>query len=109
MFNRVDCYSCAKPCTEISWNQWDWDQAKRNVQRLQARIVKAWKNGKYKTAKDLQRLLVRSISTKMLVVRQVTTNRGKRTPGVDGVIWKTPEEKRSAAKGCHRDNTPLNL
>nr|WP_234704715.1 reverse transcriptase N-terminal domain-containing protein [Sinorhizobium meliloti] len=32
----------------------------------------------------LQRLLTRSQSGKMLAVKRVTENRGKRTPGVDG-------------------------
>ncbi|QQO01929.1 hypothetical protein FJD35_13205 [Pseudomonas mandelii] len=28
-----------------------------------------------------------------LVVRRVTENRGRRTPGVDGETWETPEAK----------------
>jgi RNA-directed DNA polymerase len=32
----------------------------------------------------------------MLAVLRVTENRGKQTPGVDGVTWTTPEQKRAA-------------
>lgn len=89
----------AKPCMTMDWKQYNWDQARWNVQRLQTRIVKAWKTGKYKTAKSLQRLLLRSLSARMLAVRQVTTNHGKKTPGIDGIIWKYPGEKEKAAIG----------
>jgi RNA-directed DNA polymerase len=46
----------------------------------------------------LPRLLTRSYSGKILAVKRVTENRGKRTPGVDGKIWSTPDAK---AKGAH--------
>jgi len=41
----------------------------------------------------LQRLLTRSHSGKMLAVKRVTENRGKRTPGVDGKVWLTPASR----------------
>jgi RNA-directed DNA polymerase len=37
-----------------------------------------------------------AFSGKALAVRRVTENQGKRTPGVDGVIWGTPEKKAAA-------------
>jgi RNA-directed DNA polymerase len=43
--------------------------------------------------KALQRLLTHSFSGRALAVRRVTENQGKRTPGVDGEVWKTPDEK----------------
>jgi RNA-directed DNA polymerase len=48
----------------------------------------------YKKVKNLQKLLVRSTSTKMLGIRKVTQqNQGKHTPGVDGVVVDTPEAR----------------
>jgi RNA-directed DNA polymerase len=44
----------------------------------------------------LQHLLTHSLSGKALAVRRVTENTGKRTPGVDGETWKTPEQKAAA-------------
>ena len=43
-----------------------------------------------------QRLLTRSFSGKALAVKRVTENHGKRTPGVDGQTWNTPEQKARA-------------
>jgi len=45
---------------------------------------------------DLQRLLTHSLSGKALAVKRVTENQGKRTPGVDGKTWNTPQEKAMA-------------
>ena len=46
--------------------------------------------------KALQHLLTHSFSGKALAVKRVTENQGKRTPGVDGEIWDTPEKKAQA-------------
>jgi RNA-directed DNA polymerase len=43
--------------------------------------------------KAFQRLLTRSHGGKMLAVKRVTENGGKRTPGVDGEVWSTPAAK----------------
>jgi len=80
----------------LQWDQIDWTDAYRNVRRLQARIVKATKEGRRSKARVLQRLLTHSLSGKVLAVRRVTANRGKRTPGVDGETWTTPARKAAA-------------
>ena len=43
--------------------------------------------------KALQRLLTHSFSGKALAVRRVTENDGKKTAGVDGELWNTPQKK----------------
>lgn len=83
---------------EVDWSAIDWRKAHREVRRLQARIVKATKDGKPGKAKALQRLLTHSFSGKALAVRRVTENRGKRTPGVDGETWDTPAKKATAVR-----------
>ncbi|WP_248295495.1 reverse transcriptase N-terminal domain-containing protein [Paraburkholderia sp. UYCP14C] len=60
------------------------------MKRLQVRIAKVTREGRWGKVKALQRLLTRSHSGKMLAVKQVTENRGKRTQGVDGKIWSSP-------------------
>src|SRR5712675_546117 len=75
------------------WYAIDWQAIHQNVRRLQVRIVQATKAGKWNKVKSLQRLLTHSYSGKVLAVRRVTENTGKKTPGVDQVIWKTPEDK----------------
>jgi RNA-directed DNA polymerase len=78
------------------WHDIAWHKATRAVKRLQTRIVKAIQEGRWGKVKALQRLLTRSFSGKALAVRRVTENQGKRTAGVDGVLWTTPESKRKA-------------
>src|SRR5215472_1801763 len=80
----------------LAWHQINWRQAERTVRRLQARIAQATQAGKWGKVKALQRLLTHSFSGKALAVRRVTENTGKRTPGVDGALWKTPEQKAAA-------------
>ena len=75
------------------WFAIDWPSIYRNVRRLQVRIVKAVKESRWDKVKALQRLLTHSYSGKVLAVRRVTENNGKKTPGVDREIWKTPEDK----------------
>jgi RNA-directed DNA polymerase len=79
--------------TAVDWPSIDWKGVNRTVRRLQARIVKAVKEGRWGKVKALQWLLTHSFSGKALAVRRVTENRGKRTPGVDGEIWDTPKKK----------------
>ena len=66
--------------------------------------------GRWGKVKALQHLLTRSHSGKMLAVKRVTENRGKRTPGVDGKIWSTPAAKWSGMESTrHRSYRALPL
>jgi RNA-directed DNA polymerase len=94
--------ACASSDGEMQWHQIDWSQAHRNVRRLQARIVKATKQGRWGKVKALQWLLTHSLSGKAIAVKQVTENQGKKTPGVDGETWSTPEAKTAAVKSLKR-------
>jgi len=80
------------------WGSVNWDQANQIVHRLQMRIVKAVKAGNRQLVRSLQRLLARSHAAKLLAVNKVTTNRGKRTPGVDNVVLDTPAKKWRASQ-----------
>src|SRR5947209_5412827 len=86
----------ATPSDAWAWHAINWRHAQRNVHRLQTRITQATLQGKWGKVKALQRLLTHSFSGKALAVRRVTENTGKRTPGVDGQTWKTPEQKAEA-------------
>ncbi len=76
--------------TAQMWDQANWSLIEAEVKRLQVRIAKATQEGRWGKVQALQRLLTRSHSGKMLAVKRVTENRGKRTPGVDGKIWSSP-------------------
>ena len=102
----MDASNCDVAST--AWSHWHgipWQVVHQEVGRLQARIAKAAKAGKWRTVRSLQRLLVRSESAKALSVRRVTENRGRNTPGIDRQTWSTPEVKWDAlntlGKGYH--------
>ena len=86
----------------LTWHQINWRQAERTVRRLQIRSAQATQAGKWGKVKARPRLLTRSFSGKALAVRRVTENTGKRTPGVDGETWKTPEQKMTALLALHQ-------
>jgi len=88
--------------SEVEWHAINWQHVNQTVRRLQSRIVKATQAGRYGKVKALQRLLTHSFSGKALAVRRVTENQGKRTPGVDQVIWDTPEKKATAIRSLRR-------
>lgn len=76
--------------TALIWDQANWLHIQAEVKRLHVRIAKAIQEGRWGKVKALQRLLTRSHSGKVLAVKRVTENRGKRTPGVDGKMWSSP-------------------
>ena len=87
-------------CT--TWDSIDWTIVEQYVKRLQMRIAKAIRDNKHGKASSLQWLLSHSFYGKLLAVRRTTQNRGKNTPGVDGVIWRTSRQKIQAAMSLSR-------
>ena len=80
----------------LIWSKIDWKKVETGVKALQTRIAKATKEQKWNLVKRLTYLLTHSFYAKLLAVRKVTTNKGKRTPGVDGELWNTDESKEEA-------------
>jgi RNA-directed DNA polymerase len=74
----------------------NWCKIENDVNRLQSRIAKATADGERNRAKRLQYLLTHSFSAKAYAVRKVTTNQGKKTPGVDKKLWSTSASKMKA-------------
>ena len=79
--------ACAPEDIDIHelWSKIDWDKCERSVQKLQARIVKAQREGRHNKVKALQWILTHSFCAKALAVKRVTTNKGKSTSGVDKI------------------------
>jgi RNA-directed DNA polymerase len=99
---NVDSSMCASSDPTKAWEQLHWTQCERQASRLQARIVKATRAGRWGKVKALQRLLTHSFAAKALAVKRVTDNQGKHTPGVDGKIWSTPAAKSKAIASLQR-------
>lgn len=90
--NPVRDVSVTKRTTD--WNCVNWRQANRIVRNLRQRIFKATQDGNLRKVRSLQRLMMRSCSNTLISVRRVTQiNRGKKTPGVDKLVVKTPEAR----------------
>jgi RNA-directed DNA polymerase len=85
-----------------TWGKIDWINARREVRRLQIRIAKAVLENRWNKVKTLQHLLTRSFHAKLLAVKRVTSNKGKKTPGVDGILWKTAKVRWRAACSLRR-------
>jgi len=81
---------------EITWHTIIWDTVRRHVRRLQMRIAKAVKDGKPGKVKSLQWRLTHSFHSKLLAVKRVTSNQGKKTPGIDGILWRCNKAKMQA-------------
>ncbi|NJO03507.1 MAG: hypothetical protein HC880_19130 [Bacteroidia bacterium] len=55
-----------------AWASLNWDKLQKQLRTLQARIVKAQKEGKYRKVKSLQWILTHSFAAKALAVKRVT-------------------------------------
>lgn len=71
---NMDSSICASSGKASRWTQIDWSKSERQVRRLQARIVKATREGRRGKVKTLQRLLTHSFCGKALAVKRVTEN-----------------------------------
>src|SRR5262245_63968266 len=91
---RKTAVSSLRPA--VDWHSIDCRRANRNVRCLQRRIVQAQQQGQKRKVRALQFILTRSYSARCLAVRRVTENSGRRTPGVDGRKFDTPQEKAQA-------------
>jgi len=96
--------SACAPSRRVStqWNQINWPKCEGHVRRLQARIVKATRENRWGKVHALQWQLTHSFSGKALAVKRVTQNQGKLTPGVDRVVWDTPQAKHKAIGSLRR-------
>ena len=92
----------ASSASSLTWKTLEWDHVTTEVKRLQMRIAKAVREKSYGKARALQWLLTHSFSAKLLAVKRVTQSSGAKTPGVDGIVWKTQNQKMQAAHSLQR-------
>jgi len=77
-----------------TWADINWRAVEGHVRRLQERIYRATTQKAWRRVKNLQKLLVRATSTKLLAIRRITQeNQGKHTAGIDGVVYDTPKAR----------------
>lgn len=91
--NTIGASSAERLCT---WDSISWSKAKTHVFRLQMRIAKAEREGRRGKVKALQRLLTTSFYGRCTAIKRVTSSTGGKTPGVDGVVLRTSQQKMNA-------------
>lgn len=76
------------------WSNTDWKKTYKYVDKQRFRIFRAESEGDSRKVRDLQRILVRSPAALKVAIKRVTqTNKGKRTPGVDGNLALNDSER----------------
>ena len=96
----------SRPKRWRDWRDIDWCQTMKAVRELRQQIYRASQKRDYKKLRSLQRLMLKSRANAELSVRQVTQiNAGRKTPGVDGRVALTPEERTELIKGLLQDQT----
>jgi RNA-directed DNA polymerase len=100
----MNAIACAPYGVNLKMGRFEFDikALQANVKKLQVRIVKAQQTRRHNKVKALQWLLTHSISAKILAVKRVTENKGRNTPGVDNIIWKTDKQKCEAVRELRR-------
>src|SRR5216683_6200457 len=85
-----------------AWERTDWRHHEGQVRRLRGRIFKAVREGDWPAARSLQKLMLRSWSSTLVSVRQVTQrNTGRRTAGIDGQVALTSQARAEMAVQVH--------
>ena len=85
-----------------AWDCVDWRRHEEQVRRLRGRIFKAVQEGDWPSARNLQKLMLRSWSNTLVSVRQVTQrNTGRRTAGIDGLVALTSQARAEVAVQVH--------
>lgn len=82
----------------FKWNSINWRQIRIRVWRVQTKIYSCSSRNESNEVIKLQKMLINLIEAKLLAVRKVTQdNRGKVTPGVDGVKSLAPTSRTKLA------------
>ncbi len=89
---HADRYRGASSASD-NWLSINWKQVESSVFQIQMRIAKAAREKRWGKVKAIQRLLTRSHHAKLLAVKRVTTSQGRRTPGIDGIVWGNTTQK----------------
>lgn len=84
-----------KPSKALDWNNLDWNALDEEVKKAQNKLVTlVGRKGKYSSeVAKLQISLAKTLPLRAMAVRKVTSNQGSKTPGYDGIILETPEQK----------------
>ena len=94
------CWCGSRPCARLAFHRLEDGLA--HGPSAPGAIVKAVREGRWNKVKALVYLLTHSYSGRALAILRVVSNSGAKTPGVDGVLWNTPEAKSAAFSTLRR-------
>lgn len=97
------------PSSESLVSEWiDWSGIEHHVFRLQRQLANAVEHHNRKAARHYKWLIRNSRNVRMLVIRTVTQeNKGRKTPGVDGKTYMTPEARKELLELVSLRKKPL--
>lgn len=96
--------------SKSAWSHVNWKDINKNVFILQQKIFRYSKLEDLEKVHRYQILLVNSLKSKLLAVRQITTdNKGKKTAGVDGVKLISRDQRWELAQSVKIDETAMPL
>lgn len=78
---------------QLDWSEIDWIVVNSNVKRLRERIYKAKRDKNYRKLRSLQRLMLKSSSNILLSINAISSNSGRKTPGIDGFTINNSKDK----------------
>ena len=78
------------------WSEIDFAFAEKSVKKLQRRIYVAYKQGNTHKWKTLTEFMFHSFYARACAVKHVCSRKGKKTAGVDNVLWLTDTDKFNA-------------
>lgn len=81
---------------QFGWHDIDWNLVNKKMFQQQVKIGVAYTEKDFRRVTQLQDNLVRSWEARAQAVCTITTNKGKNTPGIDNIIWDTPDAKFAA-------------
>lgn len=94
----MTAFKAGAPSTDAKkWKHVKWSVVKAAVYRMQMRIAKSIRENRWGKAKALLRLLSRSFYGRLWAVKRIIANKGSKTPGIDGVTWRSPGQRWRAA------------
>lgn len=77
----------------VKYGEIQWLNCTEKVLKLQRKIILGYKRNNINLVYKLQESLVNSFEARAIAVRKVSTNNGSETPGVDGKIFTSDEDK----------------
>lgn len=71
----------------------NWIKVNKYISGAQIKMVEAYREGNLTKLHKLQYLAVMSFAFRAYTVRKVTSNKGRKTPSVDNILWNNPKIK----------------